>query len=160
MKSRSQQILGWFLQPRSIVFGIGVAHFMWMWIRDSGVSWDLIDYHGYYADTHEAFILLIAAVLLLHNRIWSCAIAAVLCARTVYVHVFLALVGISNAHEISMFSIDAWTRWLLVFRFQPQYVLHLTLAVFIFVFSAFAMVKSARRWSGYGAEQIVGPERG
>ena len=142
------------LQPRSIVFGLAVADFVWMWARDSRIAWEFINYHGYYADTYEALILVIAAVLLLLNRIWSVAIAAVLSARTIYVHLFLALLGISNAHDVAMVSIDAWTRWLVVFRFQPQYVLHLTLAVLIFVLSAFAIVRSARRWSRHGVKSL------
>jgi hypothetical protein len=130
-----------------------------MWVRDSRIAWEFINYHGYYADTYEALILLIAAVLLLLNRVWSVAIAAVLSGRTIYVHVFLALLGISNGHDISMVSVDAWTRWLLVFRFQPQYILHLTLAVLIFILSALAIVRSTCRWSRGGVEQIVGRER-
>src|SRR5437588_285025 len=128
MKSRSQ-ILGLLAQPRSIVFGLAVADFILMWVHDSRIGWEFIDYHGYYADTYEAFILLIAALFLLLNRFWTCAIASLLSTRTIYVHIFLTLRGISNAHDISMLSFRAWTHWVFVFRFQPQSAFQLTVAI-------------------------------
>ena len=142
MKSGSKQIIGPLLQPRTIVFAFAVADLVGMWVRDSRIAWEFINYHGYFADTYEALLLLIAAVFLLLNRVWSVAIGAVLCGRTIYVHVFLTLMGISNAQDVSMFSVSAWTQWLLVFRFQPPYALHLTLAFLIFVLSALTIVRS------------------
>jgi hypothetical protein len=154
MKSRSP-IVSPLLQPGSVVFGLAVVDFTLMLVRDSRIGWEFIDYHGYYADTYEALVLLIAALFLLLNRFWTCPIAALLATRTIYIHVFLTLRGISNAHDTSIFSVRAWTHWLFVLRLQPQYALHLTLAVLIFALSALSVVASVRRRSGHGVEQIV-----
>jgi len=78
--------------------------------------------------------------------------------HTFYVHLFRPLRGISNAHDVSILSADAWRRWSYNFRFQPQYVLHLTVASLVLLTALILIGKSARRW--YGVEQIVGPERG
>ncbi|MFN2514058.1 MAG: hypothetical protein ABR568_21925, partial [Pyrinomonadaceae bacterium] len=112
----------------------------------------------YYADTFEAFVLFAASFCLLSDRIWILMAAALLSMHTFYVHVFGALRGISNAHDISIVSSDAWSRWAHDLQFQPQYALHLTIAFLVFLTASILMGKSARGW--YGVEQIVGPERG
>ncbi len=160
MNSRARQILRTLIQPRAMVVGLAVLDFAWMIVRDARREWEFINYHGYYADTHEAFILLIASLALLFNRTWTCLIAAAFCTWTIYVHVFATLQGISNAHDIAMFGAEAWRRWLLVFQYQPQYALHLTLALLIFVMALLAVSRRLRSGPSRGVEQIVGPERG
>ena len=146
MNARSPRIIRWLWRARLLVVALAAADFIAMWIHDSRIEWESIDYHGYYADTLYAFVLLLASLCLLSDRIWILTGAALLSMHTFYVHLFRPLRGISNAHDVSILSADAWRRWSYNFRFQPQYVLHLTVASLVLLTALILIGKSARRW--------------
>ena len=118
-------------QPSAIILALALVDFVWVSVRSYRIDWYAIEYHGAYADTNEALVLVIASVALLFNRTWTTAIAAVFASWTVYIHLFATLRGTSNAGDIPRFGTEAWRRWWLVFESQPQYALHLTVAVLI-----------------------------
>lgn len=157
MKPKGKHVLAFLAQPSVMILALALADLVWVSVLDSRVDWYFLEYLGYYADTKEALVLVVASVALLFNRTWTSAIAAVFASWTIYIHVFATLRGISNANDISMFGTDAWHHWWLIFKWQPQYALHLTVAFLILVAALLALARQARRSSGHGVEQLVGP---
>ena len=133
----SYRNLFFFLEPKALILSFSIFNIFWMDWRDSQVNWHFLNYHGYYADTHRALILVNASFGLLFVRWWTRLIAAVLSGWVLYVLIFRALLGISNAHDVPMFSQFAFRNWWLsMYEAQPQYIIHIALAVVIFVYAA------------------------
>ncbi len=61
-----------------------------------------------------------------------------------------------NYHGYYADTKEVWWR---TFQFQPQYALHLTIAVLILIAALVTLARRTRRWSWRGVEQIVGRER-
>ncbi len=67
MNARSPRIIRWLWRARLLVVALAAADFIAMWIHDSRIEWESIDYHGYYADTLYAFVLLLCIALLVER---------------------------------------------------------------------------------------------
>jgi hypothetical protein len=144
MNPKAQRLLTFIAQPVAVILLMALADLGWVWLRDSRVDWYFVDYHGYYADTQEAFFLVLASLALLFNRAWISVFAGLISLRTIYVHVFATLRGISVATDVPMFGADAWRRWWVTFTHQPQYALHLIVAVLILVAALIAIGRWVR----------------
>jgi hypothetical protein len=144
MKDQLERFLAFLLAPKAMLFGFAIFTFVWMWVRESRIEWQFIDYHGYFENTDRVFLLMIASLGLLLNRWWGWLVAMVLSGRVIYVLVFRALLSASYAHEVPMVSrlaLKNW--WWIMYEAQPQYIIQIALAVVIFTYSASLLIKWA-----------------
>lgn len=142
MKEQHKRFLSYLLDLRAVVFGFTLFNFVWMWVRESRIEWQFIDYHGYFENTHRVLLLLLASLGLLLDRWWSLLVAVFLSGSVIYVLVFRALLSVTYAHDVPMFSYSALRRWWwMMYEFQPQYIIQIALAVVIFTYSAALLIK-------------------
>jgi hypothetical protein len=107
--------LGRSWRPESILFGVMVCYFVIELIFVISFSQDNVfasstGWNPFVAMT-PPFLLLIASVLLLVNQSWSSVFAFLLGGTIVYSNVYIGLLGISHAHGIGLFSVDALRIW-------------------------------------------------
>jgi hypothetical protein len=142
MKEQHKRFLSYLLDLKAVLFGFTLFNFVWMWMRESQIEWQFTDYHGYFENTHRVFLLLLASFGLLLNRWWGLLVAVVLSGRVIYVLVFRALLSISYAHDVPMFSRFALRNWWwIMYEAQPQYITQIALAAVIFTYSAALLIK-------------------
>jgi hypothetical protein len=142
MKHRIKQALLFLLKPKAMILGFAIFNLYWMSWRESHIDWQFLNYHGYYENTHRAILLLLASLGLLLNRWWSLLIAGSLGGWIVYVLVFRALAGVSNAHDVPMFSQFALRNWWLSMdTWQPQYIIQIALALVVLCYSLVCLMR-------------------
>ena len=84
----------------------------------------------------EPIILLIAAIGLVFNRWWSLLIALLASGRIVYVLGYLSWRAIHFAHDVPMFSRDAFEKlWHVIYQPRPEYLFDVILGLVIFVYA-------------------------
>jgi hypothetical protein len=141
MKEQLKRSLSYLLDLKAVLFGFTLFNFVWMWVRESRIQWQWIDY-DYFENTHRVFLLLLASLGLLLNRWWGLFVAVVLSSRVIYVLVFRALLSVTYAHDVPMFSYSALRRWWwMMYESQPQYIIQIILAAVIFTYSAALLIK-------------------
>ena len=132
-----KRLLSHLLEPRSIILGFTVFYLIWassMWIR--GPLWD------YHREMFVATILLISALGLVINRIWSNLLAAVVSGQLPFAF-FAEFWMLSKNAEVTTFGsqhIKAWLWAISSAGLTP--ILWLTLSVVILSYS----VVSIMRW--------------
>jgi hypothetical protein len=144
MKEQHKRFFSYLLDLKAVVFGFTIFNFVWMWVRESRIEWQWLDY-PYFENTQRVFLLLLASLGLLLNRWWSLLVTMVLSGRVIYVLVFQALLSVSYAHDVPMFSRFAFRNvWLSMYDAQPQYIIQIALAAVIFTYSAALLIKGVR----------------
>jgi hypothetical protein len=145
MKEQHKRFLSYLLDLKAVVFGFTLFNFVWMWVRESRIEWQWLDY-PYFENTQRVFLLLLASLGLLLNRWWSLLVTMVLSGGVIYVLVFRALLSVSYAHDVPMFSRFALSNWWwIMYEAQPQYIIQIALAVAIFTYSVALLIKWACR---------------
>ena len=90
--------------------------------------------------------MLVASLGLLLNGWWGLVVALTLSGRVIYVLVFGALLSVSYAHDVPMFSRFALRNWWWgMYEAQPQYIIQIALAAAIFICAAASAVSWASR---------------
>lgn len=137
--SQARQFLNWLLDPKAMVFGCTILHFLTMLLfavrheqEFSGISehWNPVRI------MHEPLLLLFASFALLVGRLWSYLLATVVSGYVIYALGCLELIAVSAAHEQPIFSWYVLKNWfVLTYTSQPQYILELALAAVIMTYA-------------------------
>ena len=130
-----KKLLSHLLEPRSAILGVAVFYFVTtssMWTRS--LWWD------YHREMFMATVLVIAAVALVVNRVWSDLLTAVISAQLPFLFVAEFWMLSLNA-ELPPFSIRHIESFLRFIRVEPGPVLLLTLSSVILSFSIFSVVR-------------------
>jgi hypothetical protein len=141
MKEQLKRSLSYLLDLKAVLFGFTLFNFVWMWVRESRIQWQWLDY-DYFENTHRVFLLLLASAGLLLKRWWSFLLTMLLGGWVLNDLVFRPLQAASLAHGVaplSWFSLRNW--WVLMYEFQPQYIIHIGIAAVIFIYAALLLWK-------------------
>src|SRR5258708_5673390 len=146
LKSQRKLFLHRLLDPKAIIFGFAVLHFlaMLMYVMRYQQEFAVVSTHwNPVRAMYEPAFLLIAAAALLFNKPWTYLAAVVASARVIYVLGYLGLFAMSEAHDQPMVSWYVFRTWFIVtYESQPQYLLELLLALLIV---SYAIVSCSHR---------------
>jgi hypothetical protein len=101
----------------------------------------------------EPIILLAAVVGLLFNRWWSLLIALLASGRIVYILGYLSWRAIHFAHDVPMFSRDAFEKLWHQYQLRPEYLFDVILGVVIFAYAVillWQLIRPQRRMAMTG----------
>lgn len=131
-----KKLLSHLLEPRSIILGVTVFYFVCsstMWTRE--LRWD------YHRELFVATILLVSAVALVVNRVWSNLLTAILSGQLPFLF-FVQFWMLSLNAEVPFLSLDHikfWTRLILSEGSTP--ILWLPLSSVIWSYSAVPILR-------------------
>src|ERR1051325_6471219 len=111
MNPKAKRVLNFLAQPKAVILVVAVANLVWVWVRESRIDWYFLDYHGYYANTQEAFFLVLASLALLFKRTSTSVLAGLISLWTIYFRVTVTHLAIASATDVPMFGAEAWRRW-------------------------------------------------
>jgi hypothetical protein len=134
MKIQIKRTARFFLDPKSMIFGVAIFNFIWMWL--SSPEWH------FHRNIFMAALLLISSLLLLLNKSWSNLMAAILSG---YLPLEILWEFYLYAHdaEIPIFSYQHFA----VFFFRSmemdgRVLLFIALTLMILARAVFAVVRS------------------
>jgi hypothetical protein len=70
MKPSMKRTAAFFVDPKSMMFGVAIFTFMWVWVRSP-------EFH-FHRDMYVAVLLLASSILILLNKRWSNLVAGIL----------------------------------------------------------------------------------
>jgi uncharacterized membrane protein len=135
------------ITPKVIIFGFALLNFLTVLIYVVRYQQEFAivsDHWNPVKVMYEPALLLLAAALLLPEKLWGYLISIVATARVVYVLGYLGLFATSAAHDHSILSSYVLKRWFVVtYESQPQYLLELLLAG---VIAGYVVIRCSRRF--------------
>lgn len=139
-KSHGWPLLNRFLDPRSIIFGFAILHFLTMltYLMRYQDKFSVVSTHwNPVRFMYEPVLLLLAAAGLLSHKMWGYMLAIVAGGSVIYRLLDLGLLATSAAQDRPIFSWYVLRTWLsITYASQPQYLLEVLFAGVVIVYAA------------------------
>ncbi len=147
--TRTKQLFCTLAEPRAIIFGVALVQFasMLFYVVRHELEFPVSSDHWNPGRVmHEPLLVLFASLMLLIGGTWKYLLAIVSSAWVIYQLWYLGLIGVSAAHGLRLFSLEAPRRWLgMMYEAQPQYILQIALSAIIVMYAAFLLMRRSSR---------------
>jgi hypothetical protein len=133
MKSQITRIICFLIDPKSVIFGVAIFNFVWVWLRSP-------EWH-FHRNIFMATLLIASSLLLLLNKAWSNLLAAILSGYLPIEILWEFWIFAHNA-EVPIFSYRHFSFFFNNSEIDGKVVLFIGLTLMILVQAVFGVMRS------------------
>lgn len=134
MKAQSTEFVHRLINPKSLIFGVAVLNFVWLWLYS---KWHFSE------NIFLATTIVIASAMLLIDRVWSKVIAILLSSYMPIAVIRQAWIAIRSGN--ASFNYRTFASWFMPKANVDEWpILCLDLAIVIFGYASYTLIRPAR----------------